>query len=153
MARKISTIDRLRPILFPTFVLMSQLDSILFFDGVCNFCNGTVNWIMSRNRAGNIKFSSLQGEAAKRILPPPVLEDLSSLVYYRKGKCLVKSKAALYIFRDMAWYGFLGLPFFLVPRFLRDAIYDWIARNRYRWFGKRDTCRIPSAEERHRFIG
>ena len=81
-----------------------------------------------------------------------MLVELSSLVYYRNGKCFVKSRAALYIFRDMAWYGFIGLPFLLMPPFLGDAIYDWIARNRYTWFGKRESCRIPTQQERIRFL-
>lgn len=135
-----------------TFVFMDQTENIVFFDGVCNFCNSTVNWLMARNSRGNLKFSSLQGSAATRLLPEAMVRDLSSIVYYRNGNCLVKSTAVLYIFRDMAWYGFLALPFFLVPRFLRDAIYSWVATNRYRWFGKRQNCRIPSPEERSRFI-
>jgi predicted DCC family thiol-disulfide oxidoreductase YuxK len=144
--------DVLKPNLFATFVYMSQPQSIVFFDSVCNFCNSTVNWILARNRKGNIKFAAIQGEVAKGLLPSSMIAELSSLVYYRKGKCLVKSRAALTIFRDMSWYGFLALPLFLVPRFLADAIYDWIARNRYAWFGKRASCRIPSAEEKNRFL-
>jgi predicted DCC family thiol-disulfide oxidoreductase YuxK len=131
---------------------MLQQQSIVFFDGVCNFCNSSVNWIMARNKKGNIMFASLQSDAAKRILPPSMLTELSSLVYYRNGKCHVKSRAALFIFRDMAWYGFLGMPLLLLPPFLGDAIYDWVARNRYKWFGKRETCRIPSPQERNRFM-
>lgn len=138
--------------LIATFVAMSEQQSIVFFDGVCNFCNSSVNWIMARNTKGTIKFAPLQGNAAKRMLPPSMISELSSLVYYRKGKCLVKSRAALAILRDAAWYGFIGLPLLLVPRFLSDAVYDWFARNRYTWFGKRESCRIPTAEEKNRFL-
>jgi predicted DCC family thiol-disulfide oxidoreductase YuxK len=131
---------------------MSHPESIVFFDGVCNFCNSTVNWLIARNIRGNLKFSSLQGETAKQLLPEALVSDLSSIVYFRNGKFFIKSTAALLIFRDMAWYGFLGLPFFIVPSFLRDALYNWIARNRYHWFGKREACRIPTPEERSRFM-
>jgi predicted DCC family thiol-disulfide oxidoreductase YuxK len=131
---------------------MLQTESIVFFDGVCNFCNSTVNWLMKANPKGNLKFSSLQGVAAKNLLSAELLTDLSTIVYYRRGKCYVKSTAALLIFRDLAWYGFLALPCFLIPPFLRDTIYDWVARNRYHWFGKREVCRIPAPEERSRFI-
>jgi predicted DCC family thiol-disulfide oxidoreductase YuxK len=131
---------------------MSQVESIVFFDGVCNFCNSTVNWLMARNTKGNLKFSSLQGETAKQLLTPAIVSDLSSIVYYRNGNCYLRSTAVLLIFHDMAWYGFTGLIFFVIPRFIRDAFYNGIARNRYRWFGKRQACRIPTAEERSRFL-
>ena len=131
---------------------MSRPDSIIFFDGVCNFCNSTVNWLMIRNKRGNLKFASLQGESAKVLLPEEWLNDLSSIVYYRRGKCYVKSTAVLFIFIDLAWYGVLVLPFFLVPTFIRNYMYDGIARNRYRWFGKRSSCRIPTTEEQSRFL-
>ncbi|MFM7104750.1 MAG: thiol-disulfide oxidoreductase DCC family protein [Flavobacteriales bacterium] len=131
---------------------MSRPDSIIFFDGVCNFCNSTVNWLMIRNKRGNLKFASLQGESAKVLLPEEWLNDLSSIVFYRRGKCYVKSTAVLFIFIDLAWYGVLVLPFFLVPTFIRNYLYDGIARNRYRWFGKRSSCRIPTTEEQSRFL-
>jgi predicted DCC family thiol-disulfide oxidoreductase YuxK len=131
---------------------MSQPDSIVFFDGVCNFCNSTINWLIARNTKGNLKFSSLQGSTAERLLPMEMVKDLSSIVYYRKGRSYTKSTAVLFILNDMAWYGFAALPFLLVPRFLRDGVYNWVARNRYRWFGKRESCRIPTPEERIRFL-
>jgi len=131
---------------------MEAANNIIFFDGVCNFCNGTVNWLMARNKKRNLLFSSLQGSNAQRILPQELLVNLSSIVYYRKGRIYTKSTAVLFICKDMAWYGGLALPFLLVPRFARDGVYNWIARNRYKWFGKSDTCRIPSAAERTRFL-
>jgi predicted DCC family thiol-disulfide oxidoreductase YuxK len=131
---------------------MSQPDSIVFFDGICNFCNGIVNWLIARNNKGNLKFASLQGSTAERLLPIEVMNDFSSIVYYRKGRSYLKSTAALYIISDLAWYGFLAMPFMLVPRFFRDGIYNWVARNRYRWFGRREVCRIPTTEERTRFL-
>ena len=131
---------------------MEVANNIVFFDGVCNFCNGTVNWLMARNKRRNLLFSSLQGSTAKRLVPQEMLVDLSSIVYYRKGSMYTKSTAVLFICKDMAWYGGLALPFLLVPRFVRDGVYNWVARNRYKWFGKSDTCRIPSAAERTRFL-
>jgi predicted DCC family thiol-disulfide oxidoreductase YuxK len=131
---------------------MNASDNIVFFDGVCNFCNGTVNWLMARNKRRNILFSSLQGSTAKRLLPNEMLVDLSSIVYYRKGSIHTKSTAVLFICKDMAWYGGAVLPFLLVPRFVRDGVYNWVARNRYKWFGKSDACRIPTAAERACFL-
>jgi predicted DCC family thiol-disulfide oxidoreductase YuxK len=131
---------------------MNASDKIVFFDGVCNFCNGTVNWLMARNKRHNLLFSSLQGSTANRLLQHELLVDLSSIVYYRKGRIYTKSTAVLFICKDMAWYGGLALPFLLVPRFVRDGVYNWVARNRYKWFGKSDACRVPSAAERTRFL-
>jgi predicted DCC family thiol-disulfide oxidoreductase YuxK len=131
---------------------MEAANNIVFFDGVCNFCNNTVNWLMARNTRRNLLFSSLQGSNAQRVLPQELLVDLSSIVYYRRGRIFTKSTAVLFICNDMAWYGGLALPFFLVPRFVRDGVYNWVARNRYKWFGKSDTCRVPSAAERTRFL-
>jgi predicted DCC family thiol-disulfide oxidoreductase YuxK len=107
---------------------------------------------VARNTKGNLKFSSLQGSTAQRLLSNEMVTDLSSIVYYRKGSSYTKSTAVLFIVSDMAWYGFLALPFLLAPRFLRDGIYNWVARNRYRWFGRREACRIPTPEERGRFL-
>jgi predicted DCC family thiol-disulfide oxidoreductase YuxK len=131
---------------------MNASDNIVFFDGVCNFCNGTVNWLMARNKRRNILFSSLQGSTAKRLLPSEMLTDLSSIVYYRRGSIYTKSTAVLFICNDMAWYGGAALPFLIVPRFVRDGVYNWVARNRYKWFGKSDACRVPTASERARFL-
>ena len=107
---------------------------------------------MARNKRGNLKFASLQGNSASRLLPPEMVRDLSSIVYYRNDKCFTKSTAILLICMDMAWYGFVAAVFFVVPRFLRDWVYDRVAGNRYKWFGRRETCRIPTAQERSRFV-
>ena len=131
---------------------MNASDNIVFFDGVCNFCNGTINWLMARNTRQNLLFSSLQGSTAKRLLPHEMLVDLSSIVYHRRGRIYTKSTAVLFICKDMAWYGGLVLPFLLVPRIVRDGVYNWVAQNRYKWFGKSDACRVPTAVERTRFL-
>jgi len=117
---------------------MRNPENIVFFDGVCNFCNSTVNWLMAANKRRNLRFASLQGKTAEKVLPVSDRVDLASIVYYRKGRVYRKSGAALWVFRDVAWYGFLAFPFFLIPVGMRDRVYDWVASNRYRWFGKRD---------------
>ena len=124
----------------------------MFFDGVCNFCNSTVNWLMAANKRRNLRFASLQGKTAEKVLPVSDRVDLASIVYYRKGRVYRKSAAALWVFRDVAWYGFMTFPFFLIPVGMRDRVYDWVASNRYRWFGKRDTCRVPRLDEKARFL-
>jgi predicted DCC family thiol-disulfide oxidoreductase YuxK len=131
---------------------MKNPENVVFFDGVCNFCNATVNWLMIANKRRNLMFASLQGKTAEQVLAVSDRVGLASLVYYRKGKVYRKSTAALWVFRDTAWYGFLAFPFFLIPIVLRNRVYDWVASNRYRWFGKRDSCRVPTLDEKARFL-
>jgi predicted DCC family thiol-disulfide oxidoreductase YuxK len=107
---------------------------------------------MAANKRRNLRFASLQGKTAEKVLTVSDRVDLASVVYYRKGRVYRKSTAALWVFRDVAWYGFLVFPFFLIPTVLRDRVYDWVATNRYRWFGKRDTCRVPTLAEQTRLL-
>ncbi|MDX2064409.1 MAG: DCC1-like thiol-disulfide oxidoreductase family protein [Fimbriimonadaceae bacterium] len=127
---------------------------ILFFDGVCNLCNGAIDFVMRRDRSRTIRFASLQGETARTVLPAELREGgLDSMVLWEGGERYVRSEAAL---RVMARIG--GVPAAIaaigrvVPRGLRDAVYRTIAANRYRWFGQRDTCRVPQPEERERLL-
>jgi predicted DCC family thiol-disulfide oxidoreductase YuxK len=127
---------------------------IVMFDGVCNLCNDAVDFIIVRDKNDKFKFGALQEETSKEILKDfNVKEDyLDSIILIREDKIFYKSKAALEIARNLSglWPLFYGLV--IIPAFLRDPIYDWIARNRYKWFGKRETCRFPSEEERAKFL-
>ena len=127
-------------------------DNVVFFDGVCNFCNRWVNWLILHNRRDNLRFASLQGKAAGKMLDPVLVQSASTVVYLRKGRVLVKSKAVVFIVRDMAWYGYPAIILLLVPAFIRDFLYDGFAQSRYRWFGKQTVCRIPKANELSRFL-
>lgn len=124
---------------------------VLFFDGVCNFCNASVQWIVRRDRAEKFLFAPLQssaGAAAKRA----VGEELDSIILFHDGRYFTKSSAALRIASLLGspwlWLGALKI----FPRFLRDGAYDFIARNRYRWFGKKDSCMMPTQGLRQRFL-
>jgi predicted DCC family thiol-disulfide oxidoreductase YuxK len=127
---------------------------IVLFDGVCNFCNTSVNFIMRHDRSRSILFASLQSDEGIALMQhfgkDP--QNLYSIILVHRGKVYDCSTAALRIARIMGgmWrlLGWMGLA---MPRFLRSGIYTWIARNRYRWFGKKETCRLPSPEERARF--
>lgn len=133
----------------------SKNPPIIFFDGVCSLCNSTVDFVMDRDRSGSIKFSSLQSDFAKQFLAQYDVdtEQLLSVIMYRDGKVYFKSRAAMEIGRQMGgiWrvLAYLG---FILPPFIRDALYDWVAKNRYKWFGKRETCRMPTPNERDRFL-
>lgn len=130
--------------------------TFVFFDGVCNFCNSTVNCIMKHDRKGRVKFASLQSAYAQTYLPTVGIDPtaLESVIVVRGGKVYRESSAALRIARSLSggWplLGYLG---YVLPPFIRNAIYRWIARNRYKWYGKREACRMPTPEERSRFVG
>lgn len=127
---------------------------VLFYDGVCNFCNNTVQFVYRNDRSRSIQFAALQSDLAAAWLRPLGHDpaELSSLMYLQDGRVFKRSTAAL----RMAWRmgGWLRLTsvFWLVPPFIRDAVYDWVARNRYRWFGQLDACALPTSDLRARFL-
>lgn len=127
---------------------------VVLFDGVCNLCNGSVLFIIKRDPQSKLKFSSLQSdygaEQMKRFNLPP--SALNSVLLIKNDQLFQKSNAALEIARmlDGIWPGMYA--FKIVPLFIRDFIYDWIAKNRYRWFGKKEECMIPTPEMKARFV-
>jgi predicted DCC family thiol-disulfide oxidoreductase YuxK len=127
---------------------------IVFFDGVCNLCNGAVNALLDRDRRGRLRFAPLQGEtfAALRSRRPE-LEQLDSIVVEDRGGLHVKSAAVVHVLRALGgpWPALAWLVR-LVPRPLRDRAYDLVAARRYRWFGRRDACRVPTPELKARFL-
>lgn len=127
---------------------------IVLFDGVCNFCNAAVNFLIDHDPHGRLKFGALQSEAAAPLLESHGIraDDLESFVFIDRGRVHRRSDAALHLAWALGGVWRLLYPFLLLPRPARDAIYDWIATNRYRWFGKRDACRIPTPELKSRFI-
>lgn len=126
--------------------------TILFFDGYCTLCNASIDFVLRHDKAHVLKVASLQGTTAASIVSSNMRESLDSLVLYHKGRFYTESTAALKV------AGLLGFPwsiaavFLILPPIIRNAVYRWVARNRYRWFGKRDTCRLPTAAERARFL-
>jgi len=127
---------------------------VILFDGVCNFCNSSVNFIIKRNREKDIRFAALQSEAGKRLLNEYRLPagEMESIVFIENGNAYQRSSAALRICRRLSGAWPLCYGFILVPRFIRDAVYNWIAANRYKWFGVQEQCMIPTPEIRERFL-
>lgn len=127
---------------------------ILYFDGVCNLCTGTVRWIIRHDERGVFHFASLQGEAGTTFRRANGLrtDAYDSFIYFRDGQVLERSTAALHVARDLGLPWRLAYGFIVVPRFLRDAVYGLIARNRYRWFGRKDTCMTPTPALMGRFV-
>lgn len=129
-------------------------DPIILFDGVCNFCNSAVNFAIKRDKKSVLKFAPLQSQIAKKILKSHHLsaDDFRSFVFIENNIAYTSSTAALRVFKhlDQLWplmYGFI-----IVPKFLRDGVYNWISRHRYRWFGKKEICMVPTPELRPRFL-
>jgi predicted DCC family thiol-disulfide oxidoreductase YuxK len=127
---------------------------VVFFDGVCNYCNYWVNFAIKRDRKKKLKFTTLQGETAKQLLQQYHINptSLSSVILIDKSKAYTQSSAAIRICRhlDGGWKLFFGL--IIIPKFIRDFFYNIIARNRYQWFGKRNECMVPAPELRERFL-
>jgi predicted DCC family thiol-disulfide oxidoreductase YuxK len=129
-------------------------ESILLFDGHCSLCNGAVDFVLKRDTRKKLLLASIQGTAGQGVLkkyelPPSYLD---TLVLVEEGKVYLGSTAALRVARLLGggWPLFYGL--IIIPKGVRDRIYQWISRNRYQWFGRRDTCRIPSASESAHFL-
>jgi predicted DCC family thiol-disulfide oxidoreductase YuxK len=126
---------------------------IIFYDDVCVMCNGFVNLILSVDRRRQFLFAPLGGETSGKILPPlPDDPGQWSMVYVDESGVHDQSDASLEVYRRLGglwWFLSLAQVF---PRSIRNPVYRVIARNRYRWFGKRDTCRLPTAEEKTRFL-
>lgn len=133
---------------------MDPAKSVLLFDGVCNLCNSSVNFILARDPKAKFRFASLQSDEGQALLQEfeDRPSDLSSVVLIEDGQLYARSDAALRVARQLSGGWPLLYAFIVLPRALRDAVYDWIARNRYRWFGKRDSCMMPSPELRSRFL-
>ncbi|MBX2971600.1 MAG: DUF393 domain-containing protein [Flavobacteriales bacterium] len=125
---------------------------IVFFDGLCGLCNGFVNRLIRWDRKQVLRYATLQGTTAAAQLPPDKTHDLSTIVYFDGTRTWTRSSAALRILMRLGGAWRLTGIFLIVPGFIRNAVYDLVARNRYQWFGKHDSCRIPSPEERRLFL-
>ena len=132
---------------------MSQ-HRILLFDGVCHLCEAAVQFVLKRDPSGHFHFAALQSETGRRLLKLRGLGavNLTTMVLIEDDKHYTRSDAALRVARRLSGLWPLLSVFCIVPRRLRNVAYDWIARNRYRWFGKREACLMPTAELRRRFL-
>jgi predicted DCC family thiol-disulfide oxidoreductase YuxK len=128
---------------------------VLLFDGVCNLCNGIVRFVILRDPApGRFRFAALQSDAGQRLLRQHGLpvDDLDTFVLIEGDRAYLRSTAALRTLRRIGLPWSLLYALIVVPRFLRDPVYDWIARHRYGWFGRRGACFVPAPEIESRFL-
>lgn len=133
---------------------MTDNNSVILFDGVCNLCNTSIDFILKRDKKNRFLVGALQEETGKRLLSKFEInsEYLDSLVLIEDGQIHFRSTAALKIAKNLSGLWPLFYGFIILPQSMRDGIYDWIGRNRYRWFGKKNTCRLPTPEEKSKFL-
>ncbi|MXV38660.1 DUF393 domain-containing protein [Flavobacteriaceae bacterium Ap0902] len=130
------------------------MNNVVFFDGVCNLCSGTVQKLIELDKNDVLKFGSLQSSKGQELLKENQLSptDFDSILYYKNGNLLDKSDAILAIMKDLGGvWRYLSI-FKIIPRFLRDRVYLTISRNRYKWFGKQESCWMPNPELKKKFI-
>lgn len=127
---------------------------IILFDGVCNLCNSSVNFIIDRDKKNVFKFAALQSETGQKFLDKFGINknDFDSVVLLDENKFYSKSTAALMIVKEFPSLWKALFVFIIIPAPLRNFLYDLVAKNRYRWFGKKDSCRMPSPELKNKFL-
>ncbi|OYR51618.1 thiol-disulfide oxidoreductase DCC [Halorubrum sp. Ea1] len=132
----------------------AEADAIVLFDGVCNLCSGFVQFILPRDDEGKYRFASLQSDVGQALLAEHDLprDELDSVVLIQDGESYVKSAAILRIATGLGGFYRLLSPFRYLPRSVRDRLYDFVADHRYRWFGKKDRCMMPSEDVQSRFL-
>ena len=130
-----------------------QTQSVIFFDGLCNLCNGAVQFVIERDDNNKFHFASLQSEFAKTELVNFDIDinQMSSLILLENGKLYQRSTAALRVAKKLNALWSLLYVFIIVPPFIRNGVYNYIAKNRYKWFGKKESCWVPTAELKDKF--
>jgi predicted DCC family thiol-disulfide oxidoreductase YuxK len=126
--------------------------AIVFFDGICGICNKFIDFLFKEDREKVLLFAPLQGETADKNLNKEFAQKADTIVFKNNKGIYFKSDAVLEIFRSMGGIWKLAVAGYIIPAFLRDGLYDIMSGKRYQWFGKKETCRIPSAEEKERFL-
>lgn len=126
---------------------------IIIFDGVCLLCNKWVDFLIKHDKKGTLKFVALQSEITQKILSQFEYQAVAdTIVYLENSKVFIKSSAVIRIAVQLGFPYSMMAGFYVIPLWIRDIIYDHIARNRYRWFGRKESCRIPEDRIRQRFL-
>lgn len=129
-------------------------NKVILFDGVCNLCNGAITFIIKHDKKDVFRYASLQSEIGKKLAAKHDidLQKVDSIILITNNKAVSKSTAALRIAQQLSGAWPLFIVFLIVPTFIRNGVYDFIARNRYKWFGKKDACMIPTPELKSKFL-
>jgi predicted DCC family thiol-disulfide oxidoreductase YuxK len=136
------------------FCVMEYEAPVIFFDGFCNLCSGAVQFTIKRDHNNIFRFASLQSDYAKEKLKKlaTLPKEGESMVLLENGKFYVRSTAALRVAKRLGGLWPLLYGFIIIPRFIRDAVYNYIAKNRYKWFGKQESCWMPTPELKEKFL-
>ena len=126
---------------------------LILFVGVCNLCTGSVKFVLKRDKEKKFTFASLQSTTGQKLLSQFDLpnDTFNSFILYQDGKMYTRSTAALKLFQQLKGWKWAKI-FWIVPKFIRDGVYNLIAKNRYRWFGKKEECWVPTPELKARFL-
>ena len=127
---------------------------IVLFDGVCNLCNSAVQFIIRHDKKNTFMFTSLQSDTGKKLLAQYdlPLNELNSFILIENNKAYTISSGALRVIKKLKGLWPLLYGFMIVPKFIRDGVYNWVGRNRYKWFGKQEACMIPTPGLKARFL-
>ena len=133
---------------------MKTAKKILLFDGVCNLCNSSVTYVIQRDKKDLFRFAALQEPAGQQLIEKYQIDTskTDSIILIENGKAYTKSTAALRVARHLGGAYPLLYGFMIVPNFIRNWVYDFVARNRYKWYGKKDSCMIPTPELKSKFL-
>ncbi len=131
-----------------------QQQPVILFDGVCNYCNSMVNFVIKQDKKKVFKFAALQSDSGQKLLKQYNLptESFNSFILIDNGKVYQSSAAGLTVLKKLPWYWKWSQAFWIIPTFMRNAVYNIIAKNRYKWFGRKDTCMVPYQVVRDRFL-
>ena len=129
---------------------MQKEHPILFYDGVCGLCNRSVQFVIKHDKYKQFRFATLQSNYAQKVLGNQIT--LDSFIFYHNNQIKYRSTGALYVLKQLGGLWSILFLLIIVPPFIRNGVYNLIARNRYKWFGKYDACPIPTAELRSRFL-
>lgn len=133
---------------------IASMQKVVLFDGVCNLCNSSVQKLIRWDKKETLKFASLQSKFGQRLLSDLKLDkdNFTSILYLKGNQVFTRSTAAILILTDLGGGWKIMRIFYLIPKILRDKIYDWISKNRYKWFGKKEQCWLPTPELKKRFL-
>ena len=132
---------------------MKQDLPVVLFDGICNYCNSCVNFAIRNDKQARLRFAALQSASGQQLKEKyGVVPAVDSVILIDNNRAYTYSDAAIRITKYLRWPAKALYALIILPPFIRQPIYKWIARNRYKWFGKKDACMVPSAEIRDRFL-